>query len=146
MDDTDPAVEDIVRWSKLGFLLDESSAKAAFTYEFTPNSMNEPHTFRAAVYDAPAYRPAIPSCLISPESPIWRISGFVCDLIFMTSKGNRTISHAPMRAPDIALDQNLVAFEVLPSGEANTVLVRKSLSTGCPPNLYMRWLTLYSAP
>ncbi|KAH3673845.1 hypothetical protein OGATHE_001825 [Ogataea polymorpha] len=67
-----------------------------------PNKANEPGAFLAAVHPHPLYKPSPSSCKILKKPLPLKASGFVCLLIFSTSRGSRIISPIPIRDPAVA--------------------------------------------
>lgn len=83
------------------------------------HTAKDPGAFLAAVHPAPRYRP-MPSSATMRKTPRPRkASGFVCRLIFKTSRGSRMISPMPIRLPAVAC---MMALPVpLPKALSNSV-------------------------
>ena len=64
--------------------------------EMSIRTANDPGAFLAAVHPAPRYSPIPSSATILKTPRPLNASGFVCRLIFKTSRGNRMISPMPI--------------------------------------------------
>ena len=78
------------------------SSRSTVVREKGQRTANEPGAFLAAVQPAPRYKPMPSSATILKTPRPLKVSGFVCRLIFSTSRGKRTISPIPMMLPAVA--------------------------------------------